>query len=197
MDHFATPGYDKLELRTRSANVMGLLGLDHGGNTILSFGLNPDQVVKQFELGTASLDERLQAARACQEAGYPVRFRLDPLVAIDGWEEQYSQMIERALPTVVPEQVTLGSYHLLGNLSRVIAERFPESPLLGPKLERDGEGLRYPHELRRRLYEFVTAEIRRLNESVPISVCKETPRMWSELGTMIARGECSCHPQLA
>jgi len=194
VNHFSEPGYDKLLLLTKSARTGQLLDLDHRGSTIVAWSLNCNRVIQEVELGAASLDERLGAARACQEAGYPVRFRFDPLVAIDIWEEQYSEMVERTLATVVPERITLGSYRLLGNLDRIIEQRFPDSTLLNQELERDGKRLRYPHELRRRMYEFVIGEIRKHDDTTPVSICKETPRMWADLKQHLTPRACNCLP---
>jgi spore photoproduct lyase len=42
--------------------------------------MNPQQVIDLDEHGTASLSERLLAARRCQNAGYRLGFHFDPIV---------------------------------------------------------------------------------------------------------------------
>ena len=59
-----------LELKTKSDCVEGLLKLDPKERVVVSWSMNPQKVIDADEHGTASLDERLAAARRCQAAGY-------------------------------------------------------------------------------------------------------------------------------
>ena len=193
---FGSVGNDKLLLLTKSARIDELLGPEHGGNTILAWSLNCERVVREVELGTASLHERLTAARACQEAGYPLRFRFDPLIWVADWEQEYSDMVQRTLQAVQPQRITLGSFRMLNSLRSIIEARFPDSLLLQQRLEKDqgGKRWRYPHGIRRQMYEFVIAQIRQHDARVPISICKESPRMWSELKGELTPRACNCLP---
>ena len=196
VEFFGSLGDDKLLLLTKSAKVDELLGPEHGGNTIVAWSLNCDRVVEEVELGAASLDERLAAAQACQEAEYPIRFRFDPLICVAGWKQEYSDMVERTLQAVQPERITLGSFRLLNSLRSIIQDRFPDSLLLEQPLEKDqgGKRWRYPHRITRQMYESVIEQIRHHNATVPISICKESPRMWSELKQYLTPRACNCLP---
>ncbi len=44
---------------------------------------------RRDEHGTASLSERLLAARRCQDAGYRLGFHFDPIVEYPNWEDDY------------------------------------------------------------------------------------------------------------
>ena len=77
---FAERTLARMVLLTKSDAVDNLLGLDHRGHTVVSWSLNPDAVCQEFEGGAPSLARRLEAARHCQEAGYPVRFILMPIL---------------------------------------------------------------------------------------------------------------------
>jgi spore photoproduct lyase len=55
----------------------------HGGHTIISWSLNPERVIHSEEHKSASLAERISAARQCQEWGYPVGFHFEEIVAVN------------------------------------------------------------------------------------------------------------------
>src|SRR5574342_831995 len=63
-----------LELKTKSDRVEVLLGLEPKGRVVVSWSMNPQKIIDEEEHLTASLDERIAAARRCQEAGYKLGF---------------------------------------------------------------------------------------------------------------------------
>jgi spore photoproduct lyase len=71
---FAAHRYARMVLLTKSASVENLLGLDHGGHAILSWSLNPTEMIAAFEAGTPPLAERVEAMKRCAAADYSVRF---------------------------------------------------------------------------------------------------------------------------
>src|SRR5919204_5259214 len=84
-----------LELKTKSDCVDGLLSLDLKDRVVVSWSMNPQRVIDLDEHGTASLEERLDAARRCQERGYRLGFHFDPIIEYPGWERDYEEMIEQ------------------------------------------------------------------------------------------------------
>jgi spore photoproduct lyase len=69
-----------LELKTKTDHVRSLLGLDHGGRTMVSFSV---QCRIHHPLGggpAAPLERRLAAAKLLVEDGYRVGFHFDPLI---------------------------------------------------------------------------------------------------------------------
>ena len=81
----------RLELRTKSENVDRLLPLDHKGNTTVAFSIAPQENITEYEPGTASLSQRIQSARKCQLAEYPVAFKFEPLILTPNWRELYQE----------------------------------------------------------------------------------------------------------
>src|SRR5215510_2384884 len=72
--YFAEQPNVLLELKTKSDRVDGLLKLDPKERVVVAWSMNPQSVIDRDEHGTASLHERLNAARRCQEAGYRLGF---------------------------------------------------------------------------------------------------------------------------
>jgi spore photoproduct lyase len=116
-----------LELKTKSDFVDGLLNLDPKQRIVVSWSMNPQAVIDQYEHGTASLNERLRAARRCQEAGYRLGFHFDPMIEYPGWTEDYEGMICRLFAAVDWRAISWLSIGVLRNtrgLKRTIRERF-------------------------------------------------------------------------
>lgn len=175
---FASLSNAVLELKTKSDCVDSLLDLPHGGHTVVSWSMNPQALIQWAEAETASLDQRLHAARECQERGYPLGLHLDPMVLIDGWEEQYREAIEMIFRILEPEGILWIS---MGGL------RYP--PSLQKKLLHSGLGLgeffpgldgkfRYLRPLRARMFHSAAQWIRELGGDVLIYLCMESPEIW-------------------
>jgi len=193
---FAAHRYARMVLLTKSASVENLLGLDHGGHTILSWSLNPAETIAAFEAGTPPLAGRIEAMKRCAEAGYPVRAVIMPIIPLPGWEGAYAAFIGTLLAEVPLDRITLGgicSYraarglmeHRLGR-SNAISDAFDP---LGPSP--DGR-LRYPTSLRTALYRNMIGIIRSCAPDMDIGLCLEEERVFQALGLTEAIGRCNC-----
>lgn len=174
-----------LELKTKSASVEGLLDLDPRDRVAVSWSLNPQRVIDCDEHGTASLEERLRAARCCQEAGYRLGFHFDPIIEYPGWEMDYQSTLEQTFATVDWRRVSWLSLGVLRNtpgLKRVMRERFPSSRLRAGEqvLCADGK-LRYFHPLRVEMYRKMAGWIRRHAPTAQIYLCMESREVWERV----------------
>lgn len=64
-----------METRTKSANISSILEANQGippRNTEISFSLNPQSIIEQYEKGTAPLRTRMQAINTLLEKNYKV-----------------------------------------------------------------------------------------------------------------------------
>ncbi len=184
----------KLLFLTKSDCVRNLLGMDHGGQTIVSFSINTDKVWRHLEHRTPSPTSRLKAARLVQEAGYEVRLRIDPVIRYSSWEKDYKKLTELIFDYVEPSRITIGEYRPAEGLSSHIKTRFPESSLLkvnGSLIAEAGK-LRYPREYRIEMFRAITDGIRLCNRSVQIALCKETPQVWKAVGLEGKELHCNC-----
>ena len=95
---------DRARLRwvTKFDNVAPLLALPHHGHTRCRFSINTASVSRFLEGGTASVAQRLQAARQLAlpkkrgGGGYPVGFVIAPIMPTDGWREEYTALLDSA-----------------------------------------------------------------------------------------------------
>jgi len=106
-EYFAGTADQHYLIHTKAANVDFLAELDHRGRTILLWSLCGETASRVIEPGTASPDERIEAARKCQAMGLPVRFKLKPIVPVRGWREEYAALVARLLEQVRPDSIGL------------------------------------------------------------------------------------------
>lgn len=185
-----------LMLLTKSGNVDNLLALEPNAQTVVSWSLNSQQMIETHEPGTASLDERLTAAKRCQEHGYRIRFRIDPGILYPNWQADYGDVIQKALSVTRPENITLGMLRLFsGHFGLAIqaygnrAQRLRDHAFV--RGATDGK-LRYPPKERIEFYTFLTDAIRSLDRDVSISLCRETTEIWHVFKDRCAPRECNC-----
>ncbi len=204
VEFFASRTNAVLELKTKTDQVDGLLGLDHQGKTVLAWSLNPRSIQKTEELNTASIDARLSAAFRSVTAGYRVAFHFDPIVEYPGWADEYAALVAEIFRTVPARSVawiSLGGLRMTRDLKAVMQTRFPKSILpLGELVPGEDGKLRYVKPLRVEIYRRM---VRWIHESagdhVPVYLCMEKPDVWAkvfgcpapsekELQGMICRG---------
>ncbi|MGY1652312.1 SPL family radical SAM protein [Geodermatophilus sp. SYSU D01119] len=97
VEHFGThawPGPVQLRATTKFDDVAGLLDLPHGGRTRLRFSVNATAVDRRFEGATAKVPARLRALAAVAAAGYPVGVTIAPIMPVEGWREQYAELLD-------------------------------------------------------------------------------------------------------
>jgi spore photoproduct lyase len=129
--------YGRLRFVTKYAHVDSLLDAEHQGHTRIRFSINAPYVVKHFEPGTSPVHERIEAARKIAQANYPLGFIIAPIMFFDGWEQEYTQLLEelRNQLTVIPDLTfELITHRYTKTAKNVIEKRYPKS-----KLEMDEE----------------------------------------------------------
>jgi spore photoproduct lyase len=135
--------YGRLRFVTKYHHVDHLLDAKHNGKTRFRFSVNSRFVIKNFEPGTSSFDERLEAARKVAGAGYPLGFIVAPIYRHEGWEEGYRELFERLHHSL--EGIQLGdlTFELIQHrftkpAKKVIMKRYPKT-----KLEMNEEERKY------------------------------------------------------
>lgn len=174
-----------LELKTKSDRVEGLLGLEPKGRVVVSWSMNPQRVIDADEHLTATFEERLSAARRCQEAGYKLGFHFDPMVEYPGWEEDYQTMVERIFAVVDHRRVAWLSMGVLRNtpgLKRIMRERFPSTRILSGEQVFCPDGkMRYFQPLRVSMYRKMLGWIRAGSPTVFVYLCMESKEVWQQV----------------
>jgi spore photoproduct lyase len=169
-----------LELKSKSKAIEHLLDLDHHNRTIVSFSLSLPEVIQREEAGTASLQERLNAAARVQDVGYRVGLHFDPLVAVDGWVPKYRDTVEMIGDMLDPAGivwVSLGTLRLDRSLRYAMRESNPTTRLDLAEFIRGYDGrYRYLPEMRADMYGTLNKYLKKLD--LPVYLCMEAPRYW-------------------
>ena len=193
---FAGLSHSYLMLLTKSSNIENLLNVEPNDHTVVSWSLNSRQMIEQHEIGTASLSERIEAARKCQQHGYRIRFRIDPGILHPNWQADYADLIERALTSVKPGNITLGMLRMLPDHFRLAVDAYSNRAqmLLNHNFVRGASDhkLRYPPKKRIEFYTHLIDTIRCFDKDVPVSLCRETPEIWSIFKDRCKAGKCNC-----
>ena len=209
--YFAHRPAQYLMLFTKSDNVDFLLSLPHRGQTIVCWSLSSPTVAREVEVLTASTEERIRAARKCQDAGYRVRFRFSPIVPVRGWQGENEAMVSEIFESGVrPDLITLRT---VGWIEYEELVRVTGSELIDPHFrEAMGQAASegtipqmrcrpLPEEARIEVYVRGAEAIRRANPRTRISLCWETPEVWSALhewtGMSPDHFVCNCGPRCA
>jgi spore photoproduct lyase len=174
-----------LELKTKTDRVGHLLGLDHGGRTVISFSVNAPEVCAREEAGAATLTARLGAAERAWKAGYRVGLHFDPLIYYPGWESGYlktAQLIAERLPPEALAFVSLGCFRYVPELKAAVRRSRP-SRLFGAEFVRGGDGKsRYPRPIRTLMYRTLLAYLERsLGPNALVYLCMESGRVWHDV----------------
>ena len=194
-----------LMLFTKSDNVSFLSDLDHRGHTIISWSLTCDTASRIADKRTATMHERIDAMARMQQAGYPVRARLSPIVPVVNWREEYTKLFEQLFSRVQPDVVTL---ELLGWMDcddlLAIFDRSLLDPIAVEAAENAREELAdvlwgpFTQETHQEIYGFCIETVRRLSPKTAVSVCHGTETTWRALGTRMEMSPenyvCNCGP---
>lgn len=184
----------KLLFLTKSDCIGNLLGLEHGGRTIVSFSVNTAKVYRYLEHRTPSPIARLKAAQQVQDAGYEVRLRIDPVFEYSSWQEDYHELVAQIFSFLTPSRITIGEYRPAAGLIRHIEARFPDTRLIkiNGSLVAEAGKLRYPPETRQKMFKTIIDAIRKYDRNMSIALCKENSAVWKSVGLNGTSLCCNC-----
>ncbi|OGP50477.1 MAG: hypothetical protein A2Y79_06185 [Deltaproteobacteria bacterium RBG_13_43_22] len=174
-----------VELKTKTAAIQNLIPAAPSKNIIISWSLNPSEVIKKEERGAASLSERLKAAAVCQKKGYRLGFHFDPIFYFPGWEESYHQTVQTLFSEIRPESIlwiSLGCFRFMPPLKSIIQHRHPKARYIYqefiPALDKK---MRYPQSQRVEIYRKLFNWIRTWGEEIPVYLCMENASVWGKV----------------
>lgn len=176
IERFAREGRGNLTFPTKFNMVQPLLRLDHRGKVIFRMSVNPQSVISRIELGTSSLEQRIQAVNEMCEAGYPCGLLIAPVILVEGWRELYTGLL-MALRDKLSEkmkqqmflEIILMTYSYVHRA--INGEAFPNAPDLYDPALMTGRGRGrycYRQETRAECEAFLRKEIRRVLGDVNI-----------------------------
>lgn len=173
----------KLEFKTKSSKVDQFLDLGPASNVIVSWSINPENIILSEEQGTATLKERLRAAIKCREQGFALSFHIDPMIWHKEWKENYAQLVDDITSQFTPEEVnvlSVGALRFQPEQKAIMRERFGfKGYVTTAEVFPSSDGkLRYDKQVRQEMYEFVVKRFKQKNSKWNIFFCMESPETW-------------------
>lgn len=146
---FAQQEHGRFRFVTKFNTVEGLLHLEHQGHTRIRFSINSAHVIRSFEQHTASLYERIAAARQVADSGYPLGIVVAPIMRHPGWMEGYAESLDRLAEGLGPHAAEPITFELIQHrftpkAKRVILQAYPKTRLPLDEAERQLKAGKYP-----------------------------------------------------
>ena len=146
----------KLELRTKSANVVPVLECSPLPNVITTFSLSPEAHIRRFDLKTPPLNARLKSMNKLQQAGHPLGIHFDPVIHEEKTIELYRDLFDTLNEQLILADIqyfSLGILRFTKDVHRQVRKNYPEEPLFaGGNTGFDGKIRQLPLFQRKQLY---------------------------------------------
>lgn len=180
---FAAQKRHRLIFLTKSVEIRHALKLEPTDRVVFSWSVNAEEVARRWEDGAPLPSKRFVAAEKMKSAGWPIRFRLDPMIPYENWQDGYAAAIDR-INSIGPEMVTLGALRATYAKSlRSAAKANGRNDSIFDYLteEKDPSGFKYriPSETQLEMFRFA---VRQLKGNITPALCKEDISLWKEVG---------------
>ena len=172
---------------TKSTDVDNLIGIENKEQAVVSFSLNAPDVAERWEKAPSPA-ARIEAAGRLKDVGYEVRLRIDPMVPIEGWKEDYLGLLDMIFDRLTPDRITIGS---LRGLQSTI-NNAPDKSWTEYLAERSNWGRKIPTAARLEMYRTIVLALRGQHKFKKVALCKETVSMWELLGMDWRNIKCNC-----
>ncbi|VAX09528.1 Spore photoproduct lyase [hydrothermal vent metagenome] len=170
-----------LELKTKSKNINYLLEHEIPPNIICTWSLSTPTLISNEEHRTATLEDRLDAARQVANQGILVGFHFHPMIHYSHWQEDYSAIFSSLQTMFSPPEValvSLGTLTFTKGVIKQIRQRGLKSKILQlPLVETSGK-LSYPDEMKLEMFSHVYNSLSTWHDEVFFYLCMENNRLW-------------------
>jgi spore photoproduct lyase len=173
-----------LELKTKTDHIKHLTRMPPQ-RTVLSWSVNPEAIVQSDEYKSATILQRLKAAKKAAKNGFLLGLHFDPIIYFPEWRTDYQNLIEQIADHLPSERLTwisLGSLRYPTQLKYIIQKRFPKTKiLLGEQISGMDGKQRYLKPIRLKIYQHIVSEIRKRMGNVFIYFCMESEDIWQKV----------------
>ena len=175
-----------LELKTKSDKVGHLLDIEHKGRTVISWSLNPQNIIQKHEFRAADLKTRMRSLEKVQKAGYMTGFHFDPLLIEGDWEKDYEELIKTLFKYADVSRIawiSIGSLRFPPEMEEKVKNKFPQTDLLNGEMIRGNDNKqRYFKPLRISVYKHVYECLKKYGgKDLFIYFCMEDADTWQQV----------------
>ena len=173
-----------LEFKTKSNNIKYLLENEVPKNIIATWSLNTQTIIENEEHLTASLDERIKAARKVADKGVLVGFHFHPIVVYENYLKEYEEIYKRLIDEFSTDEVVLVSMGTLTFIKPVIKklrERELKSKILQMPFEDINGKKSYPIEVKKEMFKHLYNSFQAWHNKVYFYMCMEDHTLWKDV----------------
>lgn len=171
-----------IELKTKSSRTDFLNTLKLENNIIATWSLNAPTIIKNEELLTADLDNRLIAARKVADSKTLVGFHFHPMVYFKNWQKEYKEVVDKLVSMFKPEElitISMGTLTFPKPVINRLRNSQRESRILQMPLVPIAGKYSYPLSIKKEmfstLYSFFPQEYK---DKCFFYICMEDPSLW-------------------
>jgi len=173
-----------LEFKTKSNNIKYFLENDVPSNIICTWSLNTPTIIKNEEHLTASLDERINSARALANKGILVGFHFHPIIQYENYLEDYKKIYDRLINEFTTDEVVLISMGTLTFIKPVIKQlrqREMKTKILQMPFENINGKQSYSLDIKREMFKHCYDSFKPWHNKVYFYMCMEHHNLWKDV----------------
>jgi spore photoproduct lyase len=173
-----------LEFKSKSNNIKYLLENRVPKNILCTWSINTPTIIKNEEHLSATLEQRIQSARALADKGVLVGFHFHPIVVYENYLQEYKETIEKITSTFLPKEVVLVSFGTLTFIKPVIKKlrnRDFKSKILQMPLVNASGKFSYPLEIKVEMFKNAYDAFSLWHNKVYFYMCMEDQSLWKKV----------------
>ena len=173
-----------LEFKSKSNNIKYLLENDVPKNILCTWSINTPTIIENEEHLSATLEQRLESARALADKGVLVGFHFHPIVVYEGYLNEYQRTIEKITNMFDASEVALVSFGTLTFIKPVIKKLrnrdFKSKILQMPLIDASGK-FSYPLETKIEMFKNAYNAFKPWHKKVYFYMCMEDHSLWKKV----------------
>jgi DNA repair photolyase len=173
-----------LEFKTKSDNISYFLENKVPANIVCSWSLNPQTIIDNEEHFTASLENRLKAARLVADKGVKVAFHFHPIIYYSDWQTAYPEIARRLQEMFTPDEVlfiSFGSVTFIKPVLKKIRKLGFPTKITQMELVTDPHGkMTYPDEIKIEKFSTMYKAFKKWHKKVFFYLCMEKAELWEK-----------------
>ena len=173
-----------LEFKTKSNNIKYLLENEVPKNIICTWSLNTQTIIENEEHLTATLEQRIEAAKRLSNKGVLVGFHFHPIVHYENYLDEYALVYKTLIETFDSKKVVLVSLGTLTFIKPVInkirSRNFKSKILQMPLVDANGKQS-YPLGIKKEMFKHAYECFKPWHDDVYFYMCMEDQSLWKEV----------------
>lgn len=177
-----------LELKSKVVDLSWMPAARRTEAVLPAWSMNAPRIVAEQEGVAASLEERLQAARECADAGFRVCLHFDPIIRYPGWEnctDGYPATVAMIADYLRPHEVayiSMGSFRFMPQLKAVMEQNHPQARYVYDEFAPGLDGkMRLLRPLRVEQFRTIAGLLQRAGFDDALYFCMESDEVWREV----------------